>query len=365
MPGRRRGGLRVERRLDPPPWLPVAVSAGAAGAAVAAATVMFAALGFPAVATAEAFFVAPFETLNGWSELALKASPLIIVALGLVACFRADVWNIGADGQFTMGAAAAGGVALGLGAAGSPFTLPLMVAAAVGSGMAWAAIPALLRARLGASEILTSLMLSYVAGLILTALVFGPWKDPQGYNFPQSAMFDDAALLPVAIEGTRVTWGTLAGIFLLPAAGWLLLKRSVPGFAIAAFGTAPAAARFGGFSQRRTAALVMVASGGLAGLAGCFEVAGPIGQLVPSVSPGYGFTAIIVAFLGRLDPVGIVPAAVLIALSYVGGDLAQVAVGLPRGATGVVQGMLLFFPLAADFFARFRIVAADAGLAAA
>jgi simple sugar transport system permease protein len=356
MPGRRPFGLRIERRVDPPAWLSVAIPVGAALATVLASSLLFVALGYPAAATLGAFFVEPFETANGWSELALKASPLIVVALGLVACFRANVWNIGADGQFTMGAVGAGGVALGLGASGGVFTLPLMVVAGVGGGMAWAAIPALLRTRLGASEILTSLMLTYVAGLVLTTLVFGPWKDPQGYNFPQSPMFDDAALLPVAIPETRVTWGTLVGIFVLPALGWLVLKRSVPGFAITAFGEAPAAARFAGFSQRRTVMQVMLASGGLAGLAGCFEVAGPIGQLVPSVSPGYGYTAIIVAFLGRLNPLGIVPAGVLMALSYVGGDLAQVAVGLPKGATGVVQGMLLFFPLAADFFARYRVV---------
>ena len=229
-----------------------------------------------------------------------------------------------------------------------------MVTAGVVAGMGWAAIPAFLRTRLRANEILTSLMLTYVAGLLLSWLVFGPLRDPQGHNFPQSRMFADDALLPVVIPGTRVTVGTILG-FMLPAAAWVLLGRTVPGFAIQALGEAPAAARFAGFSEARTVWLVLLASGGLSGLAGCFEVAGPIGQLIPVVSPGYGFTAIIVAFLGRLSPLGIVPAGVLIALSYVGGDLARVAVGLPKGATGVVQGLLLFFPLAADCLTRLRI----------
>ena len=347
--------LRIERRGAPSGIVTAALPLAAAAAAVLAAATLFVAMGYPAGRTLHAFFLQPFETRNGWSELALKAAPLLTIALGLVACFRANVWNIGADGQFTMGAAAAGSVALAFGANGSPAALPLMLAAGIAGGVAWAAVPALLRTALGASEILTSLMLTYVAGLILTTLVFGPLKDPQGFNFPQSAMFADDATLPPVIAGTRATAGTLAG-FILPLLGLLLLGRTVPGFAVRAFGEAPAAARFGGFSEAGTIWMVMAVSGGLAGLAGCFEVAGPIGQLIPSVSPGYGFTAIIVAFLGRLHPLGIVPAAVLMAVSYVGGDLAQVAVGLPKGATGVVQGLLLFFPLAAEFFARFRLV---------
>lgn len=347
--------FRIERRPDPSALLVGASAPVAALVAIAIAAIGFVLMGYPAFATLHAFFVQPFETANGLSELALKASPLVLVALGLVACFRANVWNIGADGQFTMGAAAAGATALAFGPDPSPFALPLMIGAGIGGGAAWAAVPAFLRTRLGASETLVSLMLSYVAGLVLSWLVFGPLKDPQGFNFPQSPMFADDATLPAAIAGTRITAGTIAGL-LLPFAGAALLGRSVPGFAIRAFGLHQAAARFAGFSETRTVWLVLLASGGLAGLAGCFEVAGPIGQLIPQVSPGYGFTAIIVAFLGRLHPLGILPAGVLMALSYVGGDLAQVAVGLPKGATGIVQGLLLFLPLASEFFVRYRFV---------
>ncbi len=346
--------FRLERRAVPAPWATAVAAPVAALVAIVASSLLFVALGYPAAATLHAFFIAPFETLNGISELALKASPLILVAFGLVACFRANVWNIGADGQFTAGALCAGAVALGFGDAGSLIALPLMALAGAAGGAAWAAIPAWLRTRFGASEILVSLMLTYVAGLLMTAMVFGPLRDPQGYGIPQSRLFADDEALPVLFPGTRITLGTAIGLA-LPLAGAFWLRRSVAGFAIRAFGASPAAARFGGFSEPRTIWLVLLLSGGLAGLAGCFEVAGPIGQLIPAVSPGYGFTAIIVAFLGRLDPIGIIPAGLLIALSYVGGDLAQVGVGLPRAATGIVQGMLLLFPLASEFFVRYRL----------
>ncbi len=346
--------FRLERRAEPPAWATAVAAPASALVAIAAASVLFVALGYPAAATLHAFFIEPFETLNGISELALKASPLILIALGLVACFRANVWNIGADGQFTVGALCAGAIGLAFGDAASTIALPLMALGGIAGGAAWAAIPALLRTRFNASEILVSLMLTYVAGLLMTAMVFGPLKDPQGYGIPQSRLFADDEALPVLFGGTRITLGTAVGLA-FPLAGAVWLRRSVAGFAIRVFGASPAAARFAGFSEPRTVWLVLLLSGALAGLAGCFEVAGPIGQLIPQVSPGYGFTAIIVAFLGRLDPIGIIPAGLLIALSYVGGDLAQVGVGLPKAATGIVQGMLLLFPLASEFFVRYRL----------
>jgi len=222
--------------------------------------------------------------------------------------------------------------------------------------MAWAAIPAFLRARLGVNEILVSLMLTYVAGLALSALVFGAWKDPEGFNFPQSRMFSDAETIPPLIEGTRLGFGTVIA-FLVPVLAWVVMRYSIIGFQTRAVGLAPAAARYAGFSASRIVWLAMLVTGGLAGLAGVFEIAGPIGQLIPQITPGYGFTAIIVAYLGRLHSLGIIPAALLVALSYLGGEAAQVQTGLPKAATGLVQGMLLFFLLGSDFLARYRIVA--------
>ena len=197
-------------------------------------------------------------------------------------------------------------------------------------------------------------MLTYVATLFLSTLVYGPWKDPEGFNFPQSRMFTDSALLPIILEGTRLNLGAVVAL-LVAVAGWVLMTFTIVGFQIRVVGLAPAAARFAGFSRKRVIWLSLLIGGGLAGLAGTLEVAGPIGQLVPVITPGYGFTAIIVAFLGRLHPLGIILSGLLVALSYIGGENAQVEVGLPQAVTGVFQGLLLFFLLASDFLVRYRI----------
>jgi simple sugar transport system permease protein len=229
----------------------------------------------------------------------------------------------------------------------------MMLAGALG-GMAYAAIPAFLKARFEVSEILTSLMLTYVATLFLSILVYGPWKDPEGYGFPQTRMFTEAAIVPVLLEGTRLHIGALIALAVAVAA-WVLMTRTIVGFEIRVVGQAPAAARFAGFKRSRIIWLTLLLSGGLAGLTGLIEVAGPIGQIIPTLTPGYGFTAIIVAFLGRLHPLGIIPAGLLVALSYIGGENAQVEVGVPQGATGLFQGLLLFFLLASDFLVRYRV----------
>ncbi|MBV9656433.1 MAG: ABC transporter permease [Acetobacteraceae bacterium] len=346
--------IRIESRRSASRLLPWITPPFAVAATVVASAVVFAAMGYAPARTLFAFFVAPLLSVQSLAELALKAGPLVMIAAGLATGFRANVWNIGAEGQLTMGAIAAGGVALAFWDDDTArWILPAMCVAAVLGGMVWAAIPAFLKTRFGVNEILTSLMLTYVASLTLTSLVFGPWKDPEGFNFPQSRMFNDAETLP-AVAGTRVTIGTILS-FLVPLGLWVVTRYSIVGFEIKAVGLAPAAARYAGFSESRTVWLVLLLGGGLAGLAGAFEVAGPIGQLIPQITPGYGFTAIIVAFLGRLHPLGIIPAGLLVALSYLGGEAAQVDTGLPRAATGLVQGMLLFFLLASDFVARYRL----------
>ncbi|WP_456303907.1 ABC transporter permease, partial [Acidisphaera rubrifaciens] len=332
-------------------WLspPLAVAA-----TIAVSAAIFAVIGSKPAQSVFAFFVSPLLSTDGLAELALKAGPLAMIGVGLAAGFRANVWNIGAEGQLTLGAIAGGGIALAFYGQDGWWILPLMCLAGVTGGMAWAAIPAFLRTRFGVNEILVSLLLTYVASLLLTTLVFGPWKDPDGFNFPQSRMFSDAEVLPPIIEGTRLGLGTVIA-FIVPVLVGVVMRYSIIGFRLRAVGLAPAAARYAGFSERRVVWLVMLAGGGLAGLAGVFEVAGPIGQLIPQITPGYGFTAIIVAYLGRLHPLGIIPAALIVALSYLGGEAAQVQTGLPKAATGVVQGMLLFFLLASDFLARYRV----------
>jgi ABC-type uncharacterized transport system permease subunit len=346
--------LRVEPRLAAVRLLDIMVPPLAVLATIAASGLLFALMGYPVWRTMFAFFVAPLMSLNGLGELALKAAPLAMIASGLAVGFRANVWNIGAQGQLTMGAVAGGGVALAFPDVQGGWLLPAVCLAGIIGGMAWGSVPAFLRIRLGVNEILTSLMLTYVASLLLGTLVFGAWRDPEGYNLPQSRMFSDAATLLPIIPRTRLTTGTLIE-FLVPVALWAAVSHALIGFKIRTAGAAPAAASYAGFGQSRIIWTVFLTGSGLAGLAGIFEVIGPIGQLIPQITPGYGFTAIIVAFLGRLNPLGILPASLLVALSYVGGDSAQVSSGLPNGAAGVVQGFLLFFPLAADFFVRNRL----------
>ena len=264
------------------------------------------------------------------------------------------MWNIGAEGQLTIGAIVGGGLALHFSDVQAGWLLPLMLLGGVAGGMAWAAIPALLRTRFHTSEILVSLMLVYVAQLLLSYLVHGPWRDPAGYNFPQSPMFQDAALLPVLAQGVRTNWAFLLALA-LAALSWLFAEKTFAGFRLKVSGLAPAAASYAGFSEKRNIWLTLLISGATAGLAGIAEVAGPIGQLQPSVSPGYGFAAIIVAFVGRLHPLGVVLAALLMSLLYIGGETAQIQMSLPAAVTGVFQGMLLFYLLAADLFIHFRI----------
>ncbi len=326
----------------------------AAGLTLAVGFVLFTVLGKDPLRAFYTFFIAPVDDRFGWGELALKATPLTLIGVGLGIGFRANVWNIGAEGQLTLGAIAGGGLALWLHDSDSVWLLPAMIVAGALGGMAWAAVPALLRTRFNANEILVSLMLTYVAILLLSYLVHGPWKDPEGYGFPESRLFPDAALLPILIEGTRLHGG-LALALAAVAIGWVFLTRSFVGYQMRVGGLAQAAARYAGFGRARMIWLGLLAGGAAAGVAGVGEVAGPIGQLLPSVSPGYGFAAIIVAFVGRLHPLGILLASLLMALLYLGGESAQLELGLPSAVTGVFQGMLLFFLLACDVFINFRL----------
>ncbi len=316
--------------------------------------ILFMAMGFDPLKALYSFFIAPLTSVRGLGELVVKATPLVLCAVGLAIGFRANVWNIGAEGQLTLGAITGGGLALAFYGEGGWWLLPLMVIGGAIGGAVWAAVPAYLRLRFNASEILTSLMLNYVALLLLNYLVHGPFRDPDGFAFPESRLFEADATLPILWAGTRVHLGALFAL-LAVAGGWLLIARTFIGFQIKVIGLTPAAAGYAGFDQKRIVWLTLLLSGALAGVAGMGEIAGPIGQITASISPGYGYTAIIVAFLGRLHPVGILLAALLMALSFIGGEAAQIAMGLPKAITGVFQGMLLFFLLASDVLIRYRV----------
>lgn len=299
------------------------------------------------------FFVEPISTSYGLSELWVKATPLILIGVALSLGFRAGVWNIGAEGQLILGGIFGGGVALLFYEQEGFYILPLILIAGMVGGMLWAAIVAWLRTRFNANEILTSLMLTYVAGLLLSYLIHGPWKDPDGYSFPQSRIFSDSAILPIIVEGTRLHLGAIISVVVVLIA-WGILARTLLGFQIKVMGDAPDAGTYAGFSQNKVIWMTLLMSGGAAGLAGVIEVVGPIGQLLPSISPGYGFTAIIVAYVGRLHPVGVLFAGLLLALSYLGGESAQIELNLPLAVGGVFQGLLLFFLLACDVLIHYR-----------
>jgi len=346
--------LRLEPRAEPSKAMSIASPLLALAITVVIGTILFVLLGKDPLRGLAVFFVEPVKSAYALSELAMKATPLLLIALGLAVCFRSNVWNIGAEGQFVVGAIAASGIAmLATKDSGGWFFLPVLVGGVVG-GMAWAAIVALLRDRFNANEILVSLMLVYVAEQLLNYLVYGPWKDPHGYNFPQTITFYKATQVPRLFGSFRVNLGAIAAL-LAAGAFWLLLFRTYAGFQMQVGGLAPAAARYAGFSSRRALWTALLLSGGMAGLAGGLEVAGPLGQLTPHVPAGYGFAAIIVAFVGRLHPVGIVFSAILMSMFYIGGELAQSRLGLPKSLTGVFQGLLLFALLACDTLIAYRI----------
>ncbi|MEO8021625.1 ABC transporter permease [Polaromonas sp.] len=346
--------LKLEARPQPSKYWSFGSPLLALLVTVVIGVILFMALGKDPMRGLQVFFWEPIKSPYALSELMVKATPLLIIALGLAVCFRSNVWNIGAEGQFVIGAVAAGGVALLADKSTGPWIVPAIIAAGMLGGMVWAGITALLRDRFNANEILVSLMLVYVADMVLSYLVFGPWKDPQGYNFPQTKTFEAVTQIPRLMQGSRVSIGillALAGAVAL----WLYLFRTRAGFAQQVGGLAPAAARYAGFSSRKALWVALLTSGGAAGLAGALEVAGPIGQLTPYVPAGYGFAAIIVAFVGRLHPAGMVFSAILMSMFYIGGELAQSRLGLPKSLTGVFQGLLLFSLLACDTLIAYRV----------
>lgn len=308
---------------------------------------IFRLMGQPPLIAVYTFLVAPLVQAGGLAALAIKAAPLILMGAGLALCYRASVWNIGAEGQFTFGAIFAGGVALALPDAPGALVYPAMLLAGMAGGALLAALAAWLRTALNVSEILSTLMLNYIAQLMLIYLVTGPWKDPHGFGFPQTAMFQDGAVSLELVAGTGVHLGCAVAP-LAAMALWVVAAKSMLGFQLRVAGEAPRAARFAGFSEPRLIWTAMLISGAMAGLAGMFEVAGPIQQLTTDISPGYGYAAVIVAFLGRLHPIGAIFAGLLLSLSYLGGQAAQIDLGLPNAVTGIFQGILLFLLLACD-----------------
>ena len=347
--------LKLEARQEPSRVWSYGSPLLALATTVLVGVILFALLGKDPGRALSMFFWEPVKSGYALGELVVKATPLLLIALGLAVCYRSNVWNIGAEGQYLLGAIAASGVALmAQKDTSSWIVVPILLAGVLG-GMVWAGIAAWLKDRFNTNEILVSLMLVYVAIQVLGYMVYGPWKDPLGYNFPQTKNFELVTRIPRLFSGSRLSIGVVFA--LLGVAGmWVFLFRTRAGFALQVGGLAPAAARYAGFSSRRALWVAFLISGGLAGLAGALEVAGPIGQLTPYVPAGYGFAAIIVAYVGRLHPVGMMFSALLMSMFYIGGELAQSRLGLPKSLTGVFQGLLLFSLLACDTLVNYRLV---------
>ncbi|AQZ52450.1 ABC transporter permease [Martelella mediterranea] len=322
--------------------------------------IMFLALGKDPLEALYQFFIWPLFDVWSLHELMIKAAPLIMIAVGLSVCYRSNIWNIGAEGQFTVGAIVGSIVPVYFYQWSSPLLLPIMLLMGIAGGALYAGIPALLKNYFNTNEILTSLMLVYVAQLFLDWLVRGPWRNPEGYNFPQTRDFVDAAMLPEMMASGRAHYGFALAI-LAALAVWFMMRFTLKGFEVNVIGQSQRAGRFAGFSSRRMVWFCFLLSGGLAGLAGISEISGALGYLQPQISPGYGFTAIIVAFLGRLNPLGAIVAGLVLALTYIGGEGVQFTMGVSDKVTRVFQGMLLFFVLSCDTLILYKVRVIFAG----
>jgi general nucleoside transport system permease protein len=345
--------MQLEKRSERSAKMAIASPFIALALTILTAAAIFAVRGDDPIHALFVYFVEPLTAQWTIEQILVKASPLVLIGAGLAVSYQANVWNIGAEGQLTAGAIFAGAIPVLFPAWQSPLTIVSMLALGVLGGMVWGAIPALLRNRFHANEILTSLMLVYVVQLFLDWLVRGPWRDPQSFNFPKTLTFSNWQLLPYITSGVHL--GVVAAVLVALVLG-VVMTRTLKGFEIRVTGHSPRAARFSGFSESSTVMFCMLLSGGLAGLAGAIEISSVVGQLQPQISPGYGFSAIIVAFLGRLNPVGAIFAGLLLALSYIGGEAVQTALQIPDKITRVIQGILLIYVLACDTLIHYRLV---------
>lgn len=346
--------IQLERRARPSHLASVLSPVAALILTMLAGMVMFTIQGKPPFAALYTYFVEPLTDPWMREQILVKATPLVLIATGLAVCFRSGNWNIGAEGQYLIGGMFGAALPVLFPDWSNPVLLLLVLLMGMLGGALWGLIPGLLKARFNTNEILTSLMLVYVAQQLVDWLVRGPWRDPQGFGFPGTKTFDASAILPKIFATGDAHWGAVLAI-IVAIVVWVMLARTLKGFEIEVIGQSPRAGRFAGFDARRLTIFVFALSGALAGLAGIAETSGTAGKLDANLSLGYGFTAIIVAFLGRLNPLAIIPAALILALSFIGGESAQIMLGISDRATRVFQGLLLFFVLACDTLIHYRV----------
>ncbi len=317
-------------------------------------SIIFSFMGFNPIFALHTFFISPISSYYGISELFLKATPLALIAVGLSFCFKNNIYNIGAEGQLTMGAIFGGGIGIYLHDFTGYWQLPLIILFGAIGGALWASIPAILKVKFNTNEILTSLMMVYIAALILDYLVVGPWKDPDGYSFPKTRPFNEYSRMPLLFDGLRIHFGLILTIFCILIT-WFIYAKTLLGYQLKVSGLSPKASKFAGFNQKGLVYITFIICGALAGIAGVGEVTGPIGLIYRDISPNYGFTAIIVAFLGRLHPIGIIFSSIVIALTYLGAEDAQLFMQVPQAVGFVFQGLVLFYLLGADLLINYRI----------
>jgi len=344
----------LEKRLQPSPGVEVLIPIISVALALLACALLLILSGIDPLHAYQHMFSGAFGTPYGLSETVVKTIPLLLCALGVAFAFRMSLWNIGAEGQLYIGAMAATFVALGWGNQPPGLVIPLMLAAGALAGGLWCLVAGLMRAYLGANEIITTLMMNYIAIYWVDYLVYGPWKDPNGYGFPLTAQFAPNTWLP-KIPDTRIHLGLLLGL-VLAAVTWVVLFKTRWGYEIRVTGLNPRAALYAGMNTTRNICLVMLISGALAGLAGVSEVAGIQHRLQHGFSPDYGYSAIIVAWLARLNPWAILPAGFFFGGLMVGGDQLQISIGLPVSFTYILQGAVLFFILGGEILCRYRLV---------
>lgn len=346
--------IKLEKRREPSTLMLVLTPILSVVVTMLIGVIVFDAIGIDGQKAVIDIFITPLLASYKWQDVAVKAAPLIIIALGLSIGNRAQVWNIGAEGQYIIGALCAAGVGIAAGGAGGPVIMVLMILAGIAGGTLWGAGPAVLRTRFNVNETLSSLMLVYISYQILGYLVGGPWKDPNGRNFPATAPLTADQALPIIVPGTTIHLGVAVAV-VLPFVFWLIMSRSVFGYQVRVVGSAPNAARHGGFDTNQTVWLSLLIGGGMAGLAGALEFTGALKAINLGFPSGYGFTAIIVSFLGRLHPIGCLIAGIVLAVTYVGGQVAQTSVHIPNATAGIFQAMMLFFILASDILVRYRV----------
>ncbi len=344
--------IRFEKRLTPTVGMQIGVAVASIVLALLFGAIFLATTGYSPTLVYGKMIEGAFGSMYGFSETIVKMIPLLLCALGISVAFRMQLWNIGAEGQFYMGALATGAVALFGPDLPGLFLIPLLMVVAMIAGGLWGALAGYLKAKWNVNEILSTLMLNYIAMLLLSYFVYGPWRDPKGLNFPLTAPFSPEAMLP-AIGATRIHLGLFIA-YLVGLILWVLLSYSRWGYEIRVMGSSMKAAEYAGMDRFRTTILVMAISGGIAGLAGMTEVSGVIGKLQPGISAGYGYTAIIIAWLGKLHPAAITIVAFFFGALQVGGYWVQSA-GVPATVAAMLQGAILFFVVGGEFLTRYEI----------